>query len=148
MPIRICERSRKIADQSTLLSGANSMAKWPSTSRLSVSAPALSRTRAASPWPSEIAIVGISIGYPSSALSSLPWCNALCPEESVALRGLLFSRRRCMRGTDPIAAARCMGSCPRRSLTRTEAPCSTSFRAMSRLLLDTQKWIAVCEVSS
>lgn len=39
----------------TLLSGARSMAKCPSTSLLSVSAPALSNSNAASPWPSEIA---------------------------------------------------------------------------------------------
>lgn len=41
---------------STFASGARSIASFPSTSRLSVSAPALSNSNAASPWPSAIAM--------------------------------------------------------------------------------------------
>lgn len=39
----------------TLLSGASSIAKYPSTSFLSVSAPAANNASAVSPWPSDIA---------------------------------------------------------------------------------------------
>ena len=45
------------------------MARFPSTSTLSTSAPALSRTSAVSPWPSEIAFLHTSrsvIGLPTS----------------------------------------------------------------------------------
>lgn len=49
------KRNRVESKKHTFVSGARSMARCSSMSLLSVSAPAFSRTRAASPWPSEIA---------------------------------------------------------------------------------------------
>lgn len=45
-----------------------------------------------------------------------------------------------MNGTEPIAAARWSGSCPRRSLIRAEAPWDSSFLAVERLFFEAQKW--------
>jgi hypothetical protein len=50
-------------------------------------------------------------------------------------------------GTEPTAAARCSGYCPRLSRMRVEAAgvCdSSSLRARSRLLLEARKCRAVC----
>lgn len=46
-------------------------------------------------------------------------------------------------GTEPTAAARCRGNCCRLSLTRADALCDMSFRAVSRLFFEAQKWRAV-----
>ena len=48
-----------------------------------------------------------------------------------------------MRGTEPIAAALCKGSCPRTSFTLAVALWRSSLRATSRLFLETQKCSAV-----
>lgn len=73
----------------------------------------------------------------------LPWCRAVYPATSVAFSGLLFSKSNLTMGTEPIAAARCKGSCSRLSLTRAEALWAMSFRARSRLFFEAQKWRAV-----
>lgn len=46
-------------------------------------------------------------------------------------------------GTDPTAAARWIGYCPRLSRMRVEDLFSKSSRAVSRFFLDATKWSAV-----
>lgn len=46
-------------------------------------------------------------------------------------------------GTEPMAAARCVASWPRLSLTRADALCAISLRAVSRLFLEAVKCRAV-----
>ena len=80
--------------------------------------------------------------------SAIAWCSAVWPAESVALMGLRCLIRSVSMGTEPTAAARCSGYCPRLSRTRVEAAgvCdSSSLRARSRLLLEARKCRAVWE---
>lgn len=107
-------------------SGARSIADRPSLSRLSASAPARSSTKAASPCPSEIA-----------------WCSAVNPSISAVLRGLFPSSSKSFNmGIEPIAAARCNGSCPRLSLTLALHFWDRSLRIVDMLFFEAAKWMA------
>lgn len=104
--------------QDTFVSGASSMAKCPSSSRLSVSAPAFSSRRAVSPWPSAMARLSYQRHHQHRNLfgcrgdfchhqASFPWgtmarrgeerreiyrdvvpCNPTCPSCSAAICSL------------------------------------------------------------
>jgi hypothetical protein len=117
----------------TWASGANSIARNPSASFLSVSAPAFSKAIAVSPCPSAIA-----------------WCKGICPATSAAFIGLLFFSNSSTIGTEPTAAARWIAYWPRLSFTRAEAGCLElrRRRAMSTFFLEEAKWRAVWPLKS
>ena len=144
----------------TPLSGAIAIGNSPSCVFLSDSAPALSKTIAASPCPSQIAKKKTcqtrlrdfdagpmdSRSYPKMYCS--PWCNAVKPLMSDEFRGLLLDNISSIRGTLPIAAARCSGNCPCLSLTRVEAPWEIKARAVVSWALDTVRCNAVYTTTS
>jgi hypothetical protein len=117
----------------TWASGANSIARNPSASFLSVSAPAFSKAIAVSPCPSAIA-----------------WCKGVCPATSAAFIGLLFFSNSSTIGTEPTAAARWIAYWPRLSFTRAKAGGLElrRRRAMSTFFLEEAKWRAVWPLKS